>query len=188
MNTNPSTRTEYDTTFAFVAQPTKQSIEQRTVNVVLASRYEVWQLANFLVPLCLDLQLTNASSKGIEMRLTLHPNQLGLPELSWLLENFFHVAAGADALQLTEGQARLAARPPNTDLLFSFAALVHEYLDMFDLAGIVKSLMPEPDRTHIDVVLRNVPAPERDLPGFEQHLRACMSCVRVAYVDYRFKR
>jgi len=188
MNTNPSTRTEHDHTFAFRAQAPKQSHELRTVQVVLASRYEVWQVATLIGWACQDLELTNASSEGIQMQLALRPNLLGLPELAWLLENSLQVAAGANVLQLTEAQARLAARPPSTDLLFSFAAVVHEYLAMFDLAGIVKFLMPKPDRTHVDVVLRNIPAPERDLAGFEQHLRTCMNCIRVAYVDDRFKR
>lgn len=188
MNTNPSTRTDHSHAFAFGAQMPKQGHELRTVEVVLASRYEVWQVATLIGWACQDLELTNASSEGIQMQLALRPNLLGLPELTWLLENSFQIAAGANALQLTEAQARLAVRPPCTDLLFSFAAVVHEYLEMFDVAGIVKFLMPEPDRTHIDVVLRNIPAPERDLAGFEQHLRTCMNCIRVAYVDARFQR
>lgn len=138
--------------------------------------------------MCLDLELTNASSRGIEMRVTLESSELGLPELRWLLENFFQVADGAEALQLSEAQARLAARSPRLDLLTAFTKLVHEYLSLFDVPGIVKFLMPEPDRTHVDVVLRNVPSPEHDASGFRRHLRTCMNCIRVAYVDARFQR
>ncbi|MGM9481825.1 hypothetical protein ACS5PN_11635 [Roseateles sp. NT4] len=188
MNSNPSQRTEHDYFLARRANAPRQDTEHRTFTVELASRYEVWQFATFIGRAGQDLHLTNTSPDSFTLRLTLRPNTIELPEFCWLLENFFQLAAGAHCLQLNEAQAQLAARPPRAALLTAFAEQVHRYLDMFQMPALVRSVTPKLDRAHLAVAVRNVPSPEQDPDGFERHLRICMNCIRLTYLDDGFLR
>jgi len=162
--------------------------EHRTFNVVLASLYELWQLSTFVSWADEALLMDVRASEDINLLLTLRPDTLDLPELCWLFTNFFQFGAGAACLRLTNAQSRLPAEPPRKDLLSAFAEQVHNYLDLFDVPAIVKYLVREVDRAHLDVVLRRVPCPEHDPDGFERHLRICMDCIRLTYIDDSFKR
>lgn len=201
MNTNPSQRTEQGhIAGASRAMPPKtdnnrakpeatQDRESRTFQLSLASLYELWQVVTFMGWAGDGIQMSPVGGYSrINAKLTVRPGTLEAPEFHWLVEHFFVLDAGTASLHLTATQSALLERHPRLAVLTRFAEQVHKYLDMHDVAAMLEYLNPQMDKAHLDVATRTIPGPQHDLERFKEHLRICMNCIRLSYVDDSFAR
>lgn len=195
MNTNnPSQRTEHPTCLLASADGAEQNqtvegTADRTYNFIVASNYEAWQLFTFLGRA--GESLTGAAPPTLGSRhisLTLRPKTLRASEVHWLAKHAFQLTFGSHSLNLTASQRVSAAHAPRPEVLDEFLALVHGYLIPYDVIAMVKHLAPTMDRTHFDVAALNIPLATSDTEKFKSHLRVCMNCVRLSYLDDGFLR
>ncbi|HSI49173.1 MAG TPA: hypothetical protein VLA61_12950 [Ideonella sp.] len=194
---NPSQRTEQELHLTAgtdlerdAAYETPHGAEHRTVELTVSTGYESWLMTTFTGWAGERLWMSPYLHFGpVAMKLTYRPGTLEPPEVRWLIERIFELDLGSKTLRpAADGVPLEATRSPHPHVLSEFAEHVHKYLDAYDVASVVKQVVPAIDRPSLDVATRTAPSPSQDLAAFERHMRCCIACIRLTYLDDSFLR
>jgi len=167
------------------AYATPPGAEHRTIELTVSSIYDMWLLTTFTGYAGEALWVSCFTPfRPIEMKLTYRESTLELPEVRWLIDRIFESDLGSKTLRSAAGDVPPEmVSPPRPHVLAEFAEQVHKYLDAYDVVEMVKYVSSVIDRSYFDVAARTVPCPSKDLAAFELHLRRCMDCIRLTYID-----
>lgn len=165
---------------------TPDGAQHRTFHAQMNRPFDAWALFTFTAWALEDVWLT-PPIPFIEQRVkaTLRSDTALPHEVRWLLRHVFGFE-GAQVLRFELEAPTDAAAEPRAEFLASLLAVVHLFLDQYDVPRLVDALPALPASTREEVCAQR---PSTDLEAIASYLRACFQCVELAYYhDETFAR